>query len=52
MAKKVNTAAERTRLNGIVNKGTSIGGTHSSMKTSTMNKHKRRGYKRYRGQGR
>lgn len=33
-------------------KKTSIGGNHDSMKTSSMNKHKRRSYKRYRGQGR
>ena len=33
-------------------KRTSIGGNHSMIKTSSMNKHKRRGYKKYRGQGR
>ncbi len=31
---------------------TSIGGSPSSIKFSTMNKHKRRNYKVYRGQGR
>ena len=33
-------------------KKTSIGTNHSMIKTSSMNKHKRRGYKKYRGQGR
>ena len=33
-------------------KKTSIGGNHSMVKTSSMNKSRRRGYKRYRGQGR
>ena len=32
-------------------KKTSIGGNHSMIKTSSMNKHKRRAYKKYRGQG-
>lgn len=31
---------------------TTIGLSHSSIKFSTMNKHKRRSYKAYRGQGR
>lgn len=31
---------------------TTIGLNHSSIKFSTMNKHKRRNYKPYRGQGR
>jgi hypothetical protein len=31
---------------------TSIGASHSSIKFSTMNKHKRKNYKAYRGQGR
>jgi len=31
---------------------TSIGLNHSSIKFSTMNKHKRKNYKAYRGQGR
>jgi hypothetical protein len=31
---------------------TSIGSNDSSIKFSTMNKHKRRSYKAYRGQGR
>ena len=33
-------------------KRTCIGGNPGMIKTSSMNKHKRRGYKRYRGQGR
>lgn len=33
-------------------KKTSIGGNVSMIKTSSMNKHRRRGYKKYRGQGR
>ena len=33
-------------------KKTSIGGNDSMIKTSSMNKSKRRGYKKYRGQGR
>lgn len=33
-------------------KKTSIGGNHSMIKTSTMNKSKKRSYKKYRGQGR
>lgn len=32
-------------------KKTSIGGNASMIKTSSMNKHRRRGYKKYRGQG-
>tara|TARA_Y100000310_G_scaffold171250_1_gene171444 strand:+ start:39 stop:185 length:147 start_codon:yes stop_codon:yes gene_type:complete len=35
-----------------IEKKTCIGGNHSMIKTSSMNKHKRRGYKKYRGQGR
>lgn len=31
---------------------TTIGASHSSIKFSTMNKHKRKNYKAYRGQGR
>ncbi len=34
-----------------VRKKTSIGGNASMIKTSSMNKHKRRGHKKYRGQG-
>ena len=33
-------------------KKTSIGNNHSMIKTSSMNKSKRRSYKKYRGQGR
>ena len=32
-------------------KKTSIGGNHGMIKTSSMNKYKRRAYKQYRGQG-
>jgi len=35
-----------------VPKKTSIGGNHGMIKTSSMNKHKKRSYKKYRGQGR
>jgi len=46
MAKMFSTTIhEKTR------KKTSIGGTKSMMKTSSMNKSKRRSYKVYRGQG-
>ena len=34
-----------------VRKKTSIGNNHSMIKTSSMNKSKRRWYKKYRGQG-
>ncbi|GEM_PF-3325727 len=34
-----------------VEKKTSIGGNHTMIKTSSMNKNKRASYKRYRGQG-
>ena len=34
-----------------IKKKTSIGGNYTMLKTSSMNKHKRRGYKKYRGQG-
>ena len=33
-------------------KKTSIGGNYTMIKTSSMNKHKRCDYKKYRGQGR
>ena len=33
-------------------KKTSIGGNHTMIKTSSMNKHKRCDYKKYKGQGR
>ena len=35
-----------------IEKKTSIGGNHTMIKTSSMNKHKRQSYKIYRGQGR
>ena len=35
-----------------IEKKTSIGGNHTKIKTSSMNKHKRQSYKIYRGQGR
>ena len=34
-----------------IRKKTSIGGNHTMIKTSSMNKNKRKNYKRYRGQG-
>ena len=37
---------------GAIEKKTSIGGNHTMIKTSSMNKNKRANYKRYRGQGR
>ena len=37
---------------GTIEKKTSIGGNHTMIKTSSMNKNKRANYKRYRGQGR
>jgi len=33
-------------------KKTCIGGNHTMIKTSSMNKYKQRSYKKYRGQGR
>lgn len=45
MAKKTEGKAERTTFV----KGTSIG--NGKFKTASMNKHKKRSYKRYRGQG-
>lgn len=47
MAKAKGTA---TTTHTSVHKRTSIG--HGKLKTSSMNKVKRRGYKKYRGQGR
>jgi len=48
MAKK-QTSTGKVSLNQTNGKGTTIGnGIH---KSSTMNKHKKRGYKPYRGQG-
>ena len=35
-----------------IKKKTSIGGNHTMIKTSSMNKSKRQNYKKYRGQGR
>ena len=48
MAKKVG-ESKKVLLNSYT-KGTSIGNGQTSM--STMNKHKKRGYNKYRGQGR
>ena len=48
MAKKFGT----TVVIDHVKKKTSISGNHSMCKTATMNKSKKRSYKRYRGQGR
>lgn len=36
----------------VTKKKTSQGGNNSMMKLSSMNKNKKRGYKKYRGQGR
>ena len=36
----------------VIPKKTSIGGNHGMIKTSSMNKNKKRSYKKYRGQGR
>jgi len=50
MAKKrAGTGAVKKTLNHSNGKGTSIG--RGLIKTSTMNKSKRRSYKKYRGQG-
>ena len=47
------TKFDSTRLSHeSIAKKTSIGGNHSMIKTSSMNKSKRRSYKKYRGQGR
>jgi len=43
------TKAQKRILNDNPKKGTSIG--HGARKTSTMNKSKKRNYKKYRGQG-
>ena len=51
MAKKQagGTGGQKKTLNSGVGKGTTIG--HGLRKTSSMNKHKKRNYKPYRGQG-
>jgi len=49
MAKAKGTGASKKVLNDNNRKGTSIG--NGKIKTSSMNKHKKRGYKKYRGQG-
>jgi hypothetical protein len=49
MARQSKGGNAKTVLNANAVKGTSIG--HGRIKTSSMNKHKRRGYKKYRGQG-
>ncbi len=48
MAKKLSQGAIKKPS---VPKKTSIGGNHSMIKTSSMNKGRRASYKRYRGQG-
>jgi hypothetical protein len=48
MAKSTGSGA-KVLLNNIVSKGTTIG--HGLRKSSTLNKHKKRSYKAYRGQG-
>ena len=50
MAKKSKTVS--VAVHESIPKKTSIGGNHSMIKTSSMNKSKRRSYKKYRGQGR
>ena len=49
MAKQIKSGNSKKILNANSIKGTSIGWGH--IKTSSMNKHKRRNYKAYRGQG-
>jgi hypothetical protein len=46
---KSTTSGSKVLLNNTVGKGTTIG--HGLRKSSTLNKHKRRSYKAYRGQG-
>lgn len=41
-----------TMMHVTIPKKTSIGGKHSMIKKSSMNKSKKRSYKKYRGQGR
>jgi len=48
MAKQIKSGNTKKQLN-LYTKGTSIGRGH--IKTSSMNKDKRRNYKKYRGQG-
>ncbi len=48
MAKSTSTAV-KVLLNSRVGKGTTIG--HGLRKSSSLNKHKKRSYKAYRGQG-
>ena len=50
MAKAKGQGTVKKVINDIHRKGTSIG--NGKIKTSSMNKHKKRGYKKYRGQGR
>jgi hypothetical protein len=49
MAKQIKSGNSKKILNANSIKGTSIG--RGRIKTSSMNKHKRRNYKAYRGQG-
>jgi triosephosphate isomerase len=49
MAKSVKTGNTKKVLNDTACKGTSIG--RGAIKLSSMNKHARRSYKKYRGQG-
>ena len=46
---KVKQGSNKIILNNTNGKGTSIG--HGNIKTSSMNKSKKRSFKRYRGQG-
>lgn len=50
MAKSSGSAGTKVSLNRTVGKGTTIG--NGLRKSSTLNKHKKRSYKAYRGQGR
>jgi hypothetical protein len=51
MAKSGN-GTQKVTFNDQAKGKTTIGASHSSIKFSTMNKHKRKNYKAYRGQGR
>lgn len=50
MAKQVKEKSKKVNLNHANGKGTSIG--NGMLSRSTMNKHKKRSFKKYRGQGR
>jgi len=50
VAKKTGSGITKKVINDVHRKGTSIG--HGKVKLSSMNKSKKAGYKKYRGQGR